>query len=149
MLYFAYGMNTNRAGMAHRCPDARPLGAATLLNYSFRFAGPADVEPSDGQRVEGVLWRITQQCLASLDVLEGYPTFYNREWAWVRHQNTDVIAQVYRMQPGHANSEPSVGYLDCVLQGYRDFGVSTEQIAKVLPKYNTFWLTQNCKSAIV
>jgi gamma-glutamylcyclotransferase (GGCT)/AIG2-like uncharacterized protein YtfP len=121
-------MNTNQQGMAQRCPAARPLGAAVLMGHRFRFAGPADVQVDHRHNTDGVLWQITDQCLLSLDSLEGYPYFYNRKWAWVKHDNQQVRALVYFMQPGNRNRQPTVGYLDCVTQGYRDFGVPTQQI---------------------
>ena len=83
MLYFAYGMNTNTQGMAHRCPGAVAFGCATLEGHRFRFAGPADVQRDRHSDVDGVLWDITEECLASLDVLEGYPFYYDRKWARV------------------------------------------------------------------
>lgn len=136
MLYFAYGMNTNRQGMAYRCPGARPLGAATLLNHRFRFAGPADVQGDHRSQVHGVLWLITDQCLASLDILEGYPGFYGRKWAYVRYQDTEIKALVYYMQPGNKDHAPSPGYFDMVLTGYRDFGVPETQLHNTMVKYH-------------
>ena len=37
-LYFAYGANLSRAGMAARCPGARAVGPAALEGYAF-FVG--------------------------------------------------------------------------------------------------------------
>lgn len=138
MLYFAYGMNTNRLGMTNRCPEARPMGPATLLGHRFRFAGPADVQVDRRHDVQGVLWEITDKCLASLDQLEGYPAFYNRKWAQVRHNTEVVNAMVYYMQPGHRNGLPGQGYWHCVLEGYRDFGLSTTQLNSALPKNHNY-----------
>lgn len=142
MLYFAYGMNTNRAGMAHRCPAAVALGAATLLGHRFRFAGPADVQVDRRHNVEGVLWDITEQCLASLDTLEGYPWFYQRKLAKVKHQDLVVSAMVYFMQPGNRNDAPGSGYWQCLVQGYQDFGVPVAQLNKALPKNHGFAWSQ-------
>jgi hypothetical protein len=128
MLYFAYGMNTNSQGMAHRCPAAVSFGRATLEGHRFRFAGPADVQRDRHSDVEGVLWDITEECLAALDRLEGYPHFYDRKWARVWFQGQEVQALVYYMQPGNRNAPPSDGYFDMVLEGYREHGVSTHQL---------------------
>ena len=138
ILYFAYGMNTNRQGMAQRCPAARPVGPAQLLAHRFRFAGPADVQIDRRHSVHGVLWNITEQCLTSLDLLEGYPDFYDRKWALVSWQGQTLQALVYFMQPGHANRSPSIHYFDTVYQGYRDFGVPTDQLYKSVTKSSTF-----------
>lgn len=128
MLYFAYGMNTNVTGMAHRCPAAVSFGRAQLLGHGFRFAGPADVQRDPHCNVEGVLWDITDECLASLDALEGYPYFYDRKWAQVRWQDQELQAMVYYMQPGNQNAPPSSGYFEMLLEGYEEHGVSTHQL---------------------
>ena len=146
MLYFAYGMNTNRAGMAQRCPAARALGAAVLPGWRFRFAGPADVQRDHRHSVAGVLWDITTPCLASLDNLEGYPFYYNRQWVPVNYKGHTVSALVYHMQPGHRNEDPSLWYFETVMEGYREHGVVTDQLwanfppdrYQVLQKNNTW-----------
>lgn len=127
-LYFAYGMNTNIDGMAHRCPAAVSHGHARLLNYSFRFAGPADVVKTRDSYVDGVLWTITDRCLASLDVLEGYPYFYTRRSRPVWFKGRIVNALVYYMNPGHLDSPPSEGYFNMVLEGYQTHAVPVDQL---------------------
>ena len=128
MLYFAYGMNTNVQEMAQRCPDAVSLGRATLVDHKFRFAGPADVQVNRSSHVDGVLWVITENCLAELDVLEGYPTYYDRKWASVDFDGEKCRALVYFMQPGHENYPPSSGYFATVLDGYQAHNVPTQQL---------------------
>lgn len=128
ILYFAYGMNTNRASMSQRCPAARALGAAKLLGHRFRFAHHADVEIDRRSSTDGVLWSITEPCLISLDQLEGYPDYYNRKWAEVELGDQRHRAIVYFMQPGHRNHAPSIHYFDMVCEGYRDFGVPQDQL---------------------
>ena len=130
MLYFAYGMNTNSQGMARRCPGAVAFGRATLLDHKFRFAGPADVQVNRFCNVDGVLWDITDACLASLDTLEGFPYYYDRKWATVKLDGEKCQALVYFMQPGHRNNPPSSGYFTTVLEGYEEFGVPTQQLWK-------------------
>ncbi len=128
MLYFAYGMNTNPREMSTRCPGARSLGRAQLINHSFRFAQHADVEPIKGSYVDGVLWEINEDDLRALDNLEGYPYYYDRVVATVMHESRAYHALVYRMQPGQPISEPTLGYYNLVLEGYRAHGVPTEQL---------------------
>ena len=128
MLYFAYGMNTNSQGMAERCPAAVSFGRAQLEGHRFRFAGPADVQVDRHSMVDGVLWDITEDCLAALDALEGYPYYYMRKWARVWFQGQEVQALVYYMRPGHRNERPSSSYFNMVLEGYQEHGVSTHQL---------------------
>jgi gamma-glutamylcyclotransferase (GGCT)/AIG2-like uncharacterized protein YtfP len=145
MLYFGYGMNTNPHGMAQRCPKAISLGHAMLLDHKFRFAGPADIIKHPGSIVHGVLWDITPECLKSLDALEGFPHFYDREYRTVEHWGEEIEAMVYFMQPGHAESSPSRGYYSCLQEGYHAHGVPTKQLkraARRAKKYSTHWYNQ-------
>jgi gamma-glutamylcyclotransferase (GGCT)/AIG2-like uncharacterized protein YtfP len=131
-LYFAYGFNTQRSGMARRCPDARSLGAAKLPDYSFRFAHHADITPFRDSTVDGVLWEVTPECIASLDRVEGYPHYYDRKTVDVIHDNCVKQAWVYMMQPGSFETAPSDGYLDQLIDGYQEHGVSHVQIIRAL-----------------
>lgn len=130
ILYFAYGMNTNLHSMASRCPKAKSLGYAILEDYRFRFAHHADVVPDLYNRVDGVLWELTEDCLRSLDRLEGYPFYYDRKLVTVESADTAIKHQawVYYMQPGHADSDPSDSYVEMLLEGYTDHNVPTKQI---------------------
>jgi gamma-glutamylcyclotransferase (GGCT)/AIG2-like uncharacterized protein YtfP len=127
-LYFAYGMNTNVDGMARRCPAAVSHGHARLVDHVFRFSGPADVVKHRGSFVDGVLWTITDDCLKALDMLEGFPHYYNRRFKEVWFGGRIVKACVYYMQPGHTDYPPSQGYFDMVLEGYNEHGIPTEQL---------------------
>ncbi len=129
MKYFAYGMNTHPESMSHRCPGARALGSAVLPDHRFRFALYADVVESPGSTAEGVLWEITRENLASLDILEGWPRFYTRKWVSVEWQGSTVQALVYQMTPDNPDRAPVAGYLKTLEEGYRHFGVSLEQLA--------------------
>jgi gamma-glutamylcyclotransferase (GGCT)/AIG2-like uncharacterized protein YtfP len=128
MLYFAYGMNTNPEEMAHRCPGAKSLGHARLINHSFRFAQHADVEPYDDSYVDGVLWNITDENLKALDQLEGYPYYYDRVVGSVIQGTRTFHALVYRMQPGRRDYGPSRDYYRLIQEGYRAHGVPTDQL---------------------
>ena len=127
-LYFAYGMNTNQDEMAYRCPGAHSLGHARLIDHAFRFATHADVVPCSGSYVDGVLWSITDRDLDSLDILEGYPTYYGRSQVRVSIESRIVQAVCYSMQPGRSDSPPSNSYMNMVLEGYAQHHVPTEQL---------------------
>lgn len=127
-LYFAYGMNTNRDEMTYRCPGARSLGHARLIDHAFRFATHADVVPCSGSYVDGVLWSITDQDLDNLDQLEGYPTYYGRSQVRVSIGSRITLAVCYSMQPGRSDSPPGTSYMNMVLEGYEQHNVPTEQL---------------------
>jgi gamma-glutamylcyclotransferase len=131
MLYFSYGMNTNQAEMAFRCPGATSLGHARLIDHVFRFATHADVVKCRGSFVDGVLWEINNSHLKALDSLEGFPYYYNRRPLRVAFEGRTVLAETYYMQPGHLDEPPSRGYFATVLEGYRQHNVPQDQL------YNT------------
>lgn len=133
MLYWAYGMNTNAVEMARRCPGARSLGSAVLLNHQLVFSHHCDVRPRWGGQVYGVLWQITRSNLAALDVLEGRPWYYDRDWVVVTTPDHSTHrALCYRMVDDLALSRPSASYLNCVSEGYRSHGIDQAQIAQAL-----------------
>jgi gamma-glutamylcyclotransferase len=128
MLYFSYGMNTNQAEMALRCPGATSLGHARLIDHVFRFAIHADVVKCQGAFVDGVLWEINNRHLKALDSLEGFPHYYNRRALRVAFEGRTVMAETYYMQPGRLDSEPSRGYFTTVLEGYQQHNIPLDQL---------------------
>ena len=128
MKYFAYGMNTNRAQMAVRCPKAQSLGRAILPEHEFRFSVHADVIPDPGFNTEGVLWEITPECEKALDALEGYPTYYLKKIVTLEYNETFVKAMVYYMTGDLPDAYPSDGYLTMLMEGYREHNVDNRQI---------------------
>jgi gamma-glutamylcyclotransferase len=126
-LYFAYGMNTNKDEMAYRCPTAVPMGKAILPGYRFEFKSFATIVPSPEESVEGVLWTITETDESALDILEGYPEFYDKRHVKVQ-QGIDYIAMTYIMNPREKGYAPSDGYYSMVSEGYQTFGLSQQQL---------------------
>lgn len=128
MLYFAYGMNTNRDQMSMRCPDAKSLGHAVLYGHEFRFSRHADIIENPDFNTQGVLWDITAECEKSLDALEGFPTYYLKKQVWVFHNGSPVECMTYYMTGDLPDALPSQGYLEMLFEGYSEHGVDTEQI---------------------
>jgi gamma-glutamylcyclotransferase (GGCT)/AIG2-like uncharacterized protein YtfP len=126
-LYFAYGMNTNRDEMAFRCPTAVPMGKAILPGYRFEFKSFATIVPDADSSVEGVLWTITESDELALDILEGYPEFYDKKHVKVS-QGIDYIAMTYIMNPREKGYAPSDGYYSMVSEGYQAFGLNQKQL---------------------
>ena len=127
-LYFAYGMNTNQEEMSYRCPRARALGKAILPGYRFEFKSFATIVPNPKEQVEGVLWTITDTDESALDILEGYPEFYDKKTVSVEHDNQSYIAMTYIMGPREKGHAPSDGYYSMVSEGYQSFGLSQQQL---------------------
>lgn len=79
-LYFAYGANLNVRSMAIRCPAARPVGPAVIMDHGLRFSGVATVIRAEGERVHGALWQLTPACIHALDRFEDWPKLYGKRW---------------------------------------------------------------------
>ena len=128
MKYFAYGMNTNTAQMAQRCPKAISLGRAVLYGYEFRFSRHADIIENPEFNTHGVLWEITDECEKALDALEGFPDYYLKKMVNVFYNGMPVECMVYYMNNDYPDEFPSDGYLDMLYQGYSEHDVNTNQI---------------------
>ena len=140
MLYLAYGANTHRGAMAHRCPEAEFLGTARLDHHVLAFRGVADMRPAKGRAVRLALWEITANDLAALDRFEGYPRLYTRKQVAFEtltlHRRvvlpTKARAWVYLMAKGYGLAAPSWSYLETLREGYADCGLPAEQLADAL-----------------
>lgn len=124
-LYFAYGANLNIDNMEYRCPNARPLCTMNLPDWRLVFRGVADIERSKGSSVSGLLWEITDECEQALDIFEGFPTLYRKEYfniklsgAMRRDFGKTATVMFYAMnRTGY--QEPSLPYYECILDGYK------------------------------
>jgi gamma-glutamylcyclotransferase (GGCT)/AIG2-like uncharacterized protein YtfP len=130
-LYFAYGSNLNREGMASRCPDCEPIGPARLDGWALTFRGVADIERREGARTHGVLWRISDRDLDRLDRYEGHPSLYRRELVIVRIESAAYLALVYVMNDDYLGL-PSPSYYRTVERGYEDWGLPVLDLEQAL-----------------
>jgi hypothetical protein len=128
MKYFAYGMNTNTAQMSVRCPDAHPLGRAVLYGHEFRFARHADIIENPDYNTHGVLWDITPDCELALDALEGFPSYYLKKTVRVFYNGSPVECMTYYMTGDLPDEYPSDGYLEMLMEGYREHEVDNTQL---------------------
>jgi hypothetical protein len=129
-LYFAYGSNMSRSGMAGRCPYAAALGVATLADRRFVIGvdGYASVMPAGGAAVVGVLWRLSARDLAALNVYESLASgLYTRRRLMVRHNRRAVSALVY-VARGRGASRPRPGYMERVVEAAREWNLPADYI---------------------
>jgi len=117
-LYFAYGANLNHAGMQYRCPAAVPWREFELADWQLEFSGVATVRPCAGSLVPGALWILTPECEASLDVFEGYPDLYRKEY--VEQDGLRFMIYVMNYDPPQP---PGQGYFDTIARGYLDWNL--------------------------
>jgi len=145
-VYLAYGSNLNISQMIWRCPDAKPWGATVLEGYRLTFWGGcgnavATIVPRDGCSVPVALWSITAADEKALDVYEGYPRLYRKEYLRLKWGGRYVKAMVYIMNHGTVNF-PSKGYFTTILEGYQDFDIDPE------PLFQALWEAQKNRSRL-
>lgn len=126
MKYFAYGSNMSRAAMQQRCPGVVAIGSFELKGFRLVFKYHADIIPAEGCVVHGGLWEITTDHETALDIYEGYPGYYSK------HRQGDVM--FYRMTTESASplAVPSKFYLQTIIQGYHDFGLTQAEFEESL-----------------
>jgi len=113
-LYFAYGSNMDRGAMQRRCPTARALGPAVLDGHRFfiGLAGWGSVRRAPGQRVHGVLWRLTPRDMAILHAYELlHKGVYEVRHVPVLYRARRVPAMIYRLRR-QIVGKPRPGYAE-------------------------------------
>lgn len=126
-LMLSYGMNTNLDHMSVRCPTAVSLGSAILPGFEFVFNHHATIIPNIDKEVIGVLWEITPTDEEMLDLIEGYPTYYDKQTVEVIYQGEVHTAMTYLMHPPNDLAMPTDHYFELILQGYMQHGISLTQ----------------------
>jgi gamma-glutamylcyclotransferase (GGCT)/AIG2-like uncharacterized protein YtfP len=160
MLYFAYGSNLNPDEMRERCPSHHVVGMAALADHRLAFprnserwgGGTAGLEHAHGETVWGVVFELSDEDLASLDVVEGFKgagdqhNVYDRELITVDVKRPDdgsvprrVRAYTFFARPSNP-SPPGRRYLETILAGARHHRLPeeyVERLAALLPAAET------------
>ena len=136
-LYIAYGSNTNHELMASRCPDAEFVATTTIKNYRLEFHGTEGnsyltIVPDNGSEIKVAVWMISEPDEIALDNYEGFPKLYRKEMFDITINGTFRQALVYIMNDGAGKALPSESYFNCVLDGYVDCGINTEQLFEAM-----------------
>ena len=136
-LYIAYGSNLSTEQMAFRCPDARPLGTTVLKDYELKFrghSGVATIEKCKGSVVPVGIWAISASDELELDIYEGFPNLYRKEYLSFEFNGERLKGLVYVMQSGRKVRYPTVSYEEVIRAGYRDFGIDEQFLDDALEK---------------
>lgn len=140
-LYFAYGSNMHRAAMQARCPNARAMGAAQLDGYKFFIGidGWGSVKPSPGERVHGVLWRLTPRDLAALHSYELlHKGLYDVRTLPVRIGARRALAMLYVLRRRSAG-RPKPGYAEMCAAAARSWQLPERYVRSVARWSQSRW----------
>ena len=137
-LYFAYGANLNVENMEYRCPKAKPICTMNLPEWRLVFRNVADIEPAKGQSVSGLLWTITDDCEKALDIFEGYPHLYRKEYFMIKLQGKmkedfgDTAEVMFYAMNRKGYQDPALPYFDCIKEGYEQNGMHLKPLKEAL-----------------
>ncbi len=145
MWYFSYGANMTRQILVGR-RGVKPISSelARLKGYHLVFTQPglpfiepafASIAPREKHDVFGVLHNILPEDLITIDNFEG-PEYERVEFDVHGIKSGKVTAWTYRSRNPCAGLEPSIRYLNLILDGAREFGLPEAYIAELL-KTNT------------
>ena len=137
-LYFAYGSNLNHKQMYIRCKDSRYIKSAFLEGYKLSFCaasrdyGVANIVKKKGSKVPGGIWEISESDERELNVYEGYPTLYTKDFFNLNGERV----MFYIMKRRYSFKPPLRSYVDSISQGYIDCDLDREYLKKRLTHYN-------------
>ncbi len=140
--YFAYGSNMSTKQMRKRCKDNFEIvGIAYIEGYRFVYDGysrtwkgaVANIVPSEGDRVWGVLYKIGQDCEETLDKFEGVKRgIYSKRYLKVKDEKgKEYEALVYMREPQPVG-EPSEDYRKTVVEGSEEHKLPKDYIDRFL-----------------
>lgn len=129
--YCAYGSNLHDKQMAWRCPRARVVGRARLIDFRLVFRRVADVVFHPGHEVPVGLYRVTEECVRALDRYEGFPRVYERRFVLAHTEDGPVWSFIYVMRE-RPISPPTPEYLRTIRRGYEGFDLPTAPLARAV-----------------
>jgi len=139
MLYFAYGSNLDPAQMKRRCPEMSPVGIAALFGWRLAFGGysrtrggaVATIKKAKDRFVDGFLYVITKDDLASLDRAEGHPHYYKRRFVNVVVESGDTVKACTYVLDIDKEGAPTREYYNILKKSYQRLGFDVYLLAEV------------------
>jgi len=137
--HFAYGSYMNRAQMLARGGNILEEHNASLPNYEVRFnkkvrggTAGANIQMASGKTVHGVLYKVEESALRSLDRYEGVPEHYRRIEVQVTPDGGQPVpAQIYIASKVEKGLRPSAPYLQAMLDGAGEHNLPPAYIGEI------------------
>jgi len=132
----------NRAQMRSRCPTILEELPAHLPNYELRFnkkvrggSGGPNIQPSQGNTVHGVLYKIEETAFRMLDRYEGVPQHYRRIEVQVTPDGDppvqSVPAQIYIATKIEKGLRPAPHDLNAILEGAGEHNLPAAYLVEI------------------
>lgn len=117
--FFGYGLFLDTDRLVLNKPNECILGPAFLPFHKLIFDVHATIVKTDSEKdtVWGILYKINSETLNSLDMIEGYPIYYNRSLKTVFNLGgkiDDVIVYHMRKRPNFLFYPPDISYFNLI-----------------------------------
>ena len=134
--FFAYGSNMSRAHFRSRVGEIAEEQVGKLENYEIVFnkkarggSATANIRPAPGKNVYGVLYRIAEPALRSLDRFQGAPEHYRRiEVSVTAADGNKIAAQAYIATKVEKGLRPAGHYLQSILDAAAEHNLPAEYV---------------------
>ncbi len=137
--FFAYGSNMSGTLIRSRAHEIVEEQIGKLENYEIVFnkkarggSATANIRPASGKTVYGMLYKIPESALRSLDRFEGAPQHYRRiEVNVTGSQGNRIAAQTYIATKVEKGLRPASYYLQSILQAAEEHQLPAEYIEEL------------------
>ena len=133
--YFAYGSNLHDPQMTRRCKDSVPVASCKLQGWRLVFRGVADIEYSgnDADYVHGAIYKVSEWDESQLDIYEGFPNLYRKEYfdATMNDTGDKMHVMFYKMN-NNGYATPPKGYFDTIADGFIHWDLETEKLEEAV-----------------
>lgn len=141
MHYFGYGSNLRASFVTELIPSAKFVMKGYLPNYEVQWqawsiqykGGISSIVETPGEIVEGAIYECTEKELEKLDYIPGiYVPEYKRETFVVLGEDSNWHSvELYRLRELKGPFPPSRSYVEGMLEGAKQIGVSPDYLEKI------------------
>lgn len=146
---FAYGSNMDQEQMKKRCPGSSLVGVGVLQNHRLGFTyrstkrkcGVADIVPTTGAQVWGLVYQLSQSDWERLDKCEGRGTAYECR-SYKIHlfpDNSTITVDAYYVMNPEDFVPPNDEYLQLILNVAKKNRFPEEYIRQIGGTKPTAW----------
>lgn len=134
--YFAYGRNINKKQMKERFgKEPHSIGVGVLNDYKLCFNksldGKANIIKQDGEKVYGLIYKLSDKDLKELDKYEGVPNHYKREKICVKFKDKIYHCWVYIATKIDNSLKPPKDYIDEIINSMKENNFPLEYIERI------------------
>ena len=136
IFYFAYGSNMDIVQMSNRCGGAATVSIAELPSHRFiiNSRGVATVVPDPASKVQGLLWRITEEDERSLDRYEGVMQGdYKKTFLEVSVPGEGKIRALVYVSTDSTPGEARPGYMEKIVWAAEACGLPKTYVDQLKP----------------